>query len=107
MELNSLLNNRDLPGLNKRSQKLALKIDTLPEKIKLKHTVVKQYERRFKEEKDIDAMSNTTSGEYPYDKKSEYSGISFRFIIKRFGVRQYPFINIITHYSLQFYTFRL
>ena len=74
MELN-YLNSRDLPGSNKRSQKLVLKIDTLPEKIRLKYTMVKQYERRFKEEKDIDGMTNTTSGECPYDVKSEYSGI--------------------------------
>ena len=89
MELNSLLNNRNKPGSNKHSQKLALKIDTLPEKIRLKSSMVKQYERRIKEEKDIEGISNMTSGESPYDKKSQYSGISISFIIKRLGVHQY------------------
>ena len=101
MELNSLLNNRDRPGSNKRFQKSVLKIDTLPEKIRLKFTVVKQYERRFKEEKDIDGMSNTTSGECPIDETSPYSGIFIIFIIKRLVT--FPFNNIITtQYLSQF-----
>ena len=101
MELNSLLNNRDLPDSNKRSRKLILKIDTLPEKIRLKFTVVKQYERRFKEKKNIDGLSNMTSRECPNDETSLYSGILIRCIIRIFGA--FPFNNImITQYFLQF-----
>ena len=45
MENNSKVRTRTQTGSIRRSQKLYLKIDTLPEKIKLKSSQVKKYER--------------------------------------------------------------
>ena len=75
MDSNSQLEATNPKVSIKRSQKLDLKIDTLPEKIKLKSSQVKKYERRCIDGGRSGGVFRTITEEDTLDEKAKSTGI--------------------------------